>query len=435
MRPSLPFQSLMWLLFEKISVLLLSFFVTITIARYLLPESFGKLSFWMAIISLVTPAMALGLNSLISRELLRREKDRDVIIGTAFTLRCIAGLCVASIGALLTHYFLPPSDALLLALLLFASIANATLVIDFWLQAVLANRHAAIFRLVVLLVFGVLRLIAVGLLADLSIFVYIIVAEVLVLGIGYLALYQYLTGGLRRLKVSFSESRGLLADSRWLFVSGLAAVLYLKIDQVMLGILIDQRAVGIYAVAAKFSEVWYFFPSALVTAYFPYLIDQRKGDKKVYALGLQKLNDLLFVVALVIALLVTASADRLVPLLFGNAYSASVPVLLVHIWAALLVFMRALLSKWLIAENLLRLSLLSQIMGALANIALNACLIPLYGPLGAAYATVLSYLVAGYLILFVHKDLRPMAQVVNRSLLLPVRLLRYGRKLYESDCV
>ena len=104
MRPSLPFQSLMWLLFEKISVLLLSFFVTITIARYLLPESFGKLSFWMAIISLVTPAMALGLNSLISRELLRREKDRDVIIGTAFTLRCIAGLCVASIGALLTHY-------------------------------------------------------------------------------------------------------------------------------------------------------------------------------------------------------------------------------------------------------------------------------------------------------------------------------------------
>jgi PST family polysaccharide transporter len=106
-------------------------------------------------------------------------------------------------------------------------------------------------------------------------------------------------------------------------------------------------------------------------------------------------------------------------------------VLLVHIWAAILVFMRALLSKWLIAENLLRMSLLSHSLGALANVFLNYYLIPPHGPVGAAYATVLSYFFAGYLVLFCNRRLLPMALVVNRSFLLPFRVLRRGFKLYE----
>ena len=150
-------------------------------------------------------------------------------------------------------------------------------------------------------------------------------------------------------------------------------------------------------------------------------------------MDIQKLNDFLFVVALTIALAVSASAQWLVPWLFGEAYTECVPILLVHIWAAVLVFMRALLSKWLITEDLLRLSLLSQASGAITNILLNLFLIPRYGALGAAYATVISYLVAGYGILFLHKQLRPMAMVVSRSLILPFRLIRSGRMLYRID--
>ena len=133
-----------------------------------------------------------------------------------------------------------------------------------------------------------------------------------------------------------------------------------------------------------------------------------------------------------LAVLTTFSAGWLIPFLFGAEYLLSVEVLLVHIWAAILVFMRALLSKWLIAESLLKISFLSQVSGAIANIILNYFLIPMMGPVGAAYATVVSYAVASYAILFLRKETRPMALVVTRSLILPYRLLIARGRLYSS---
>lgn len=377
------------------------------------------------------PISALGLNTLITREILLRPQDGHVIIGSALGLRAMAGLCVAMLGSLACFWFLPAGEAGLLSLLLFSSISNATLIVDFWLQAQLANRQAALLRITTLAIFSLLRLAAVWMGANISIFIYLLAAEFILLGCSYLAVYKYMSGVTKRLKFSLLECHNLLMDGRWLFFSGLAAVFYLKVDQIMLGILVDRQAVGIYAVAAKFSEVWFFFPAAFVTAYFPQLIKRRLDDPDVYAVDIQKMNDFLFSVALGLALLVTAIGGWLLPTLFGEAYADAVPVLLVHIWAAILVFMRALLSKWLIAENLLRLSLLSQMAGALINILLNSYLIPRYGPMGAAYATVLSYLMAGYIVLFLHSDLRPMAKVVSRSLVLPFRLMLFGRGLYK----
>lgn len=421
----------MWLLLEKILALGLSFFVTIAVARHLLPSLFGQLSFWLALVSMALPISALGLNTLITREILLRPHDRDVIVGSALGLRALAGLCVATSGSLVCYWYLPADEAVLLSLLLFSSIANATLIVDFWLQAQLANRQAALLRITTLAIFSLLRLAAVWMAANISIFVYLLAAEFIVLGCGYLAVFEYMSGATKRLKFSLLECQNLLMDGRWLFFSGLAAVLYLKVDQIMLGLLVDRQAVGIYAVAAKFSEVWFFLPAAFVTAYFPQIIKRRLDDPDTYTVDIQKMNDFLFSVALGLALLVTAIGGWLLPALLGGAYAEAVPILLVHIWASILVFMRALLSKWLIAENLLRLSLLSQMAGALINILLNSYLIPRYGPLGAAYATVLSYLMAGYIVLFLHSDLQPMAKVVNRSLVLPFRLMLFGRGLYK----
>ena len=118
--------------------------------------------------------------------------------------------------------------------------------------------------------------------------------------------------------------------------------------------------------------------------------------------------------------------------MFGETYAESVPILVTHVWAGVFVFMRALLSKWLIAEDLLKLSMLSQVLGALVNIILNLKLIPVYGPVGAAYATLISQAVAGYLVLFLHRDLWPMAMVVTRSIFLPIRLAQKGRGLYRN---
>ena len=426
-----PLNSIKWLILERIAALMLGLMATLAVARHLSPEAFGSLSYLLALASLAAPLMALGLNSIVTRELVTRPNDASLIVGSSISLRLAAGSCVGQVIIALAYVFLTADEAHLLAFLLISSIFNAALVIEFWLQAQTANHYASMVRLASMLVFTIARLLAVFNDADMAIFVYLSGLEGVCVAFLYMFVYQKIGNGVNQLRASWSEAKDLIRDSRWLLLSGIAAVIYLKVDQVMLGILVNDRAVGIYAAAARVSEVWYFFSAAIVTSFFPKLLVGRKNDSKRYALNLQKLNDLLLWVAVSVAFIVSLCASWLMPLLFGEIYKQSIPVLKIHVWVGLFVFMRALLSKWFIAENLLKLSMMSQVLGALVNVALNIWLIPVYGPVGAAYATVVSYAVAGYLVLFLHRDLWPMSLVVSRSILLPYRLLRKGRNLYQ----
>ena len=65
--------------------------------------------------------------------------------------------------------------------------------------------------------------------------------------------------------------------------------------------------------------------------------------------------------------------------------------------------MRAAFSKWILIEDTLFFSLITQGLGALANVGLNLLLIPRQGGIGAAVATLLSYATASYFSLFFYK--------------------------------
>lgn len=429
---SSPIQSSVWLFIEKLIFICISLIVTLVIARHLAPALFGQLNYLLALVALVSPLMALGLNAIVSRELLARPADSDLIIGSSLSMRFLGGLVVALLALCCGYLYLQTHQRYLFGFLIVASLTNAGLVVEYWLQAHVANSIASLVRLTGLFVFSIARLVAVGLDAKLAVFVYLVGLEFVFIASLYLLVYNRYGRGIRRLQVSSVECVRLWKDSRWLLISGLAAMIYLKVDQVMLGIMVDDAAVGIYAAAARISEVWYFVPAAIMTSFFPQMLVQKSSDSKEYQSDLQRLNDLLFIAALILALCVSVIANRFLPALFGVAYAEAVGVLAVHIWAGVFVFMRALLSKWLIAENLLRLSVVSQVLGALTNVVLNILLIPVYGPTGAAYATVGSFAVSGYLVLFLSRDLWPMAAVVTQSFLLPYRLLRKGRNLYSG---
>ena len=431
LKASSPQANIAWLVTERLCSIALTLFVTVALAQHLMPENFGRLNYLLALVSLAAPLMAMGLNSIISREVIKRPKDSALIMGTALGMRCAVSSAVIALFIGITYIYLDPKDWVLFSFLALSSAFNAALVFDFWLQAHGANRHASVLRLASLIVFSVARIGAIESGADLSIFIYLTGLEVITIGLLYTLLYSRLAEGSPKLRATWQESKHLLKDSRWLVLSGVAAMIYLKVDQVMLGVMINDRAVGIYAAAARISEVWYFVPAAIVTAFFPQLIKKRLYDPDSYQLDLQKINDGLFLSALSVALLVTLMAGWALPVIFGQAYADAAPVLVVHVWVGIFVFMRALLSKWFIVENLLKLSMLSQVLGAVVNIILNIYLIPLYGPVGAAYATVISFGVSGYIVLFLHRDLWPMARVVTKSILLPYRMLKDGRNLYK----
>jgi O-antigen/teichoic acid export membrane protein len=84
----------------------------------------------------------------------------------------------------------------------------------------------------------------------------------------------------------------------------------------------------------------------------------------------------------------TFLAGPVIALLYGDAFRDSVPVLQIICWSATLIMLRGPLRLSLCAADHQQLDLRSAIIGTFTNVGLNLVLIPVYGMIGAAMATV-----------------------------------------------
>jgi len=99
--------------------------------------------------------------------------------------------------------------------------------------------------------------------------------------------------------------------------------------------------------------------------------------------------------ACIIGSIVALSSHAIVRILYSTSYIGAAPVLAVHVWASVFVFLGVAQSPWDLSKNLLTLSLYRTIAGAIINLAMNLYLIPRYSAMGAAISTVVSYAISG----------------------------------------
>jgi O-antigen/teichoic acid export membrane protein len=133
---------------------------------------------------------------------------------------------------------------------------------------------------------------------------------------------------------------------------------------------------------------------AIVASVFPAILEAKKRSDHQYYARLQKLYDLMVVLSVAVAIPMTFVSTPVVTLLFGETYVEAGPVLAIHIWASVFVFLGVASGQWFLVENRQMLSLQRTALGAVANVLLNLLLIPHYQAVGAAIATVISYAVA-----------------------------------------
>jgi PST family polysaccharide transporter len=236
----------------------------------------------------------------------------------------------------------------------------------------------------------------------------------------------YRKGGhsMRAWRPSRARMRRLLAECWPLILTSLAVVVYMRIDQVMLKEMAGEREVGIYSAALRLSEVWYFVPTAIVASVFPSIVRVRETNRELYYQRILRLFSLMAAFAVCLSAPVALASHWLIGMMFGAKYAAAAPVLAVHIWASLFVAWGVAQEPWNVAEGLLRLTLVRTVIGAAVNVGLNLVLIPRYGSLGAAWATLVAYGFAAVLGNLLSARTRPMFLLQVRSLAFPWYLLR-----------
>ncbi len=399
-----------WLFFDKVLRMGLGLLVGVWIARYLGPEQFGLLSFALAFVGMFGAVAGLGLQSIVVRDMVRDPSCKEETLGTAAVLQLVGGLlaygCVMG-----TIFWLRPDDGL--AKLLVPILGSIVLfkfsdVALYWFESQVLSKYIVWVQNGCFLIFAAIK---VGLIvsnAPLLAFAWATAAEALVVAVFILFMLGFHGLKLQKLRFSLLRAKRLLADSWPLLLSGMAIMVYMKIDQIMLGQMLGDDAVGIYSAAVRISEVWYFIPMMIVASVFPAILEAKKRDEAQYYQRLQRLYDLMVWLSVAIALPMTFISTPIVVALFGPAYAESGPVLAIHIWASVFVFLGVASSQWFVAENRQILSFQRTVLGAVINMSLNYILIPESGVLGAAYATVLAQASVCLFYDLLQKETRPM---------------------------
>lgn len=406
-----------WLFGDQILRMGVGLLVGVWIARYLGPEQFGLLNYAMAFVALFGAIASLGLNGIVVRDLVKEPDDANTMLGTAFVLQFIGGflafgLAIAAIG------FARPDDSLaklMVAVLGFVMVFKSTEVVKYWFESQVQSKYTVWIENGAFLLFAAVKVALILGQASLMAFVWAAFAEGVLVAAGLLGIYAWRGGQLNNWLPHYNRAKALLKDSWPLILSGLAIMVYMRIDQVMLGQMLGDEAVGIYTAAVRISEVWYIIPMAIVASVFPSIILAKKQSEALYYQRLQKLYDLMVLLALVVAIPMTFLSDWLVVLLFGDDYAQAGAVLALHIWTGLFVFIGVASGSWYLTENLQMLAFNRTLLGGIVNILANLLLIPKYGIVGAAMGTVLSQMAAAYLFDFLHPKTRNMFWMKTKS--------------------
>ncbi|MEN7547899.1 flippase [Rapidithrix thailandica] len=414
------FKNTSWMMVERIFMMAVAMLVGLWVARYLGVQRYGLLNYVISYTGLFSAIASFGVKDIFLRDVAIRHNTRATYLGTTFLLHLMGGLlAVAVVG---TSFLIRPEEWEIQKYILIASLAfvfHSFWVIEYYFQATVQAKYSSTAQMLMILMASVFRLMGVYFKLPIEFFIWMILIEQ-VLYATNMFLFNHLKGiKVTHWKFDKKLAVNLLKQSWFFMFSGIAVTIYMKIDQVMLRNMLNDEANGFYAAAVKLSEAWYFIPVVVANSLVPAISYAKEKDEKLYYDRLQKLYNLLAWIAVGIAVVITLLGGWIIDL-FIPEYTTSVPVLQVHIWAAVFVFLGVGSDKWLIQERYYRVSLLRTVSGAVLNIILNLYLIPLLGIFGAAYATLFSYAFSSYFVYAFLKGKRLVFYMQTKALFFPV---------------
>ena len=403
-------KNISWLFFERILRITVGLFVSVWVAKYLGPKQFGFFSYTLSFVGLFAFIATISHNSIVVRELVKNPNYNDEIVSTAFWLR-IMGAMLGILITLAVSINLTSNDRFINILILI--IASSTIfqsfnVVDDYFQSKVMNKFVVITNVISLFLSSVIKIILILNDAPLIAFVWVVFFDNFILASGFIYFYIKLNSKFKIKNLKFKSKTAilLLKDSWPLMISSAAIMIHIKVDQVIIKEILGLEAVGQYAAAAKVSEAWYFIPSVLTASFFPAIINAKKNNEDLYNSRLQKLYDIMVWIAIAIAIPMIFLSDWLIEILYGYQYSEAGNVLMIHIWAGVFVSLGLASNSWLICEKLQKFLMVNTFIATITNIGLNYILIPKFGIVGAAWATIISYFLVGYLCLLIWKKTR-----------------------------
>jgi O-antigen/teichoic acid export membrane protein len=388
------FANMSWMFGGQMFSLAVSFFIGAWIARYLGPENYGVLSYSIAFVGLFGFIASLGVDGILNRDLIQTPERRDELLGTTFRLKLIGGALAFSLAVLFVLIIeADPLVKILVTLFSFSFISQSIGIIGIYFNAEVKAKNNVKAQLFAMIISSILKVLVILLGKGVIWFVIVFVLDSVWQGIGLLRAYNNFGLKIGNWKFDKTLAKNLLTNSWPLMLASAAGLIYLKIDQVLIGQMLGNREVGIYTAAVKLVEVWYFIPGIICTALFPAVLNAKKTSEEMYRRRLKNFYILMFLIPFLIAIPISLLAKPIIQILFGNGYLESVTILRIYVWSSIGLFLANTFNYYLMSENLTKIIFWLNFFTMILNIILNLIFITIFGLVGSAYATLFSYLI------------------------------------------
>jgi O-antigen/teichoic acid export membrane protein len=190
----------------------------------------------------------------------------------------------------------------------------------------------------------------------------------------------------------------------------------MRVDQLILNNFLGDHSVGIYTAAIRITEIWYFIPMIILNTIMPKLLELREKCYIQYINIFIKLLRILIIINLIISFFICLIDKWLIITIYGSIYIESSNILKICIWSNLFTSINLVYSKWFIIEDKQHYGLSLSIISAIINIMLNYYLIKYHGLTGAAWATLIGYILCSIFIPIFFKKIRLLNSVLLQAI-------------------
>ena len=411
------------LLFGQAANLLLSLLGIVIAARYLGVDQFGKFSYLIAIVAILSKIIDAGIGPIIFRETSSDISNHDLInlgifyrSGLLFTVYLIFNV---------SAFFLKmKSDEIIFLNILLAGIIisskymNFRDILEIPFKISLKMHYPMIFNILDNLIFLVLVFLIIYLKAGLIYFIIIYVISNLP---GFIFLIYYLSKKFNyRLYYNPAKLKWLFRESMPIFGFAILSTIFAQADIIMLKYIGGDYSAGIYAGATRLSLPLAIIPAAIISSVFSLLVKNAKlnnhQNNKINSISLK----LLFQISFFIALVFSFKKTDLTVLIFGIKYIESSTPSELLLWGNIFLFINFYALDLFTAYNKQVWNFYYSIVVVVINIAVNFILIPLYSYNGAAISKIITGLFATGLIIYYLNKLKASTEINIYKLILMI---------------
>lgn len=180
-------------------------------------------------------------------------------------------------------------------------------------------------------------------------------------------------------------------------VGGLAGAFLFNVDVVMLGWWRTTEEIGLYSAAQKLVGILAILPGFIAAAIFPSLSRFAHSDQERMKIIFKGALKIIFIIAIPLIIGGIILKEPIMGFIFGSDYIPAANVFVILLFSILAIHPLPILSNLLFAFDKQARMIKYALVSSLCNLGLNFLLIPEYGMMGAAMATLISFFV--YIIL------------------------------------